>query len=587
MATSKGTKGQKSAIRPSTLPFCDDHLPPTTLSRFAVAAGVPASALNTVNIHRSAAELVNALLQYTAMYAISVSSDTPLLIDSLKPPIPIGFEDFDDPDHPDNQDDSDDPDDPDDSNASDDSNSRNHRQYNESKAKPRGRNSAGEFQKQKAEVPEYKLGYGECSIVWPPPPEISAKALWEKDRLEKQSLSKIDEKKLLQLRNSERENQPIHVPASSVKKGAAVTNIDKAGTCENDGEKKQLSFFIAHKTLGEPQGLRDVVSTYDEIFVATAASRMELNSFLEDVISWNVSRLYYPPPRRVSHSYHLHRFKLSHGGNGYWNDEGRKPSRPPSSVILSEGQMDAILKDISTFLSSETDEWYSSHGLEARRSYLFFGPPGTGKTSTIRAIASEFRRSCCFLSMANSKFSNQALGDALSDMPENALIVLEDVDALFTKRKSKSNLTFSGLLNALDGVMSADGVITIMTTNHIEKLDEALLRGGRVDRRFYFGPPEDAQLASLFRTFYPHANESVIQEFVKKVSERPAKDNARSIATLQELFIYRHRVPAEECVSAIDDFFETFFPFVKDLAKSDGLGDSEEEDSEDDSDDEE
>lgn len=74
------------------------------------------------------------------------------------------------------------------------------------------------------------------------------------------------------------------------------------------------------------------------------------------------------------------------------------------------------------------------------------------------------------------------------------MLVLEDFDALFDGRISRTGqhgLTFSSVLNALDGMVSAEGVITIMTTNHEERLDATLLRGGRVDRRFFFNVPTD------------------------------------------------------------------------------------------------
>jgi chaperone BCS1 len=73
----------------------------------------------------------------------------------------------------------------------------------------------------------------------------------------------------------------------------------------------------------------------------------------------------------------------------------------------------------------------------------------------------------------------------MADAPERSIILLEDVDAMFIDRtsvqKKKKGVTFSGFLNALDGVRSKDGTILIMTTNHREKLDPALIRPGRCD----------------------------------------------------------------------------------------------------------
>ena len=79
------------------------------------------------------------------------------------------------------------------------------------------------------------------------------------------------------------------------------------------------------------------------------------------------------------------------------------------------------------------------------------------------------------------------LNRALNDAPSHSIILLEDIDGIFKGRESVINqgsrgrVTFSGLLNALDGVRSQEGRILFMTTNHREKLDPALLRPGRAD----------------------------------------------------------------------------------------------------------
>lgn len=111
---------------------------------------------------------------------------------------------------------------------------------------------------------------------------------------------------------------------------------------------------------------------------------------------------------------------------------------------------------------------------------------------------------------------------------------------MFVKRTSrhKNSLTFSSLLNSLDGVLSSDrGFITIMTTNSIEKLDEALLRGGRIDRKFYFGPPTDYQIKGLFKSFYEDADDKITEEFLQVINSHHDTKKARSMSTLQELFV--------------------------------------------------
>lgn len=258
----------------------------------------------------------------------------------------------------------------------------------------------------------------------------------------------------------------------------------------------------------------------------------------------------------------LFRFKTNGHGCGDWSNEGYKRSRPPKSVILPQGQLESIVRDLKDFCGRDTKVWYEAHGLPHRRSFLFHGPAGCGKTSTIRMIAGMFRLNACFLSLTSNDFSNQVLQDALASIPRRALLVLEDVDVLFNEdRKSETGtaLTFSGMLNALDGLVSVDGIMTIFTTNHIEKLDAALIRGGRVDRRFEFVHPSQKQMCALFLSFYEDAPYAVAERFATSVLNRP-EEEARSIATLQQHFIFTRKKNAEECVNMLPAFFKEFYP---------------------------
>jgi chaperone BCS1 len=87
------------------------------------------------------------------------------------------------------------------------------------------------------------------------------------------------------------------------------------------------------------------------------------------------------------------------------------------------------------------------------------------------------------VNLSGDDMTDDTLNRLLSDAPERSIILLEDVDAMFSERDQmrKSKLSFSGFLNALDGVRSQEGQILFMTTNHRERLDPALLRPGRAD----------------------------------------------------------------------------------------------------------
>ena len=89
-------------------------------------------------------------------------------------------------------------------------------------------------------------------------------------------------------------------------------------------------------------------------------------------------------------------------------------------------------------------------------------------------------------------------------------------------------ITFSGLLNALDGVASAEERIIFLTTNHVDKLDPALIRPGRVDLKEFLGNATEAQIRGMFSRFYGPDNKVLEDAFVERV-----KDKQISTAGLQ------------------------------------------------------
>jgi chaperone BCS1 len=136
-------------------------------------------------------------------------------------------------------------------------------------------------------------------------------------------------------------------------------------------------------------------------------------------------------------------------------------------------------------------------GIPYRRGYLLYGQPGTGKSSFISALAGHFGYSICMLSLSERTLDDDRLNYLLNNAP-NCFMLLEDVDAAFVSRdlfdnaqhrayEGMTRVTFSGLLNAIDGVTSTEERILFMTTNHIDRLDAALIRPGRIDVKQYFG----------------------------------------------------------------------------------------------------
>ncbi len=193
-----------------------------------------------------------------------------------------------------------------------------------------------------------------------------------------------------------------------------------------------------------------------------------------------------------------------------WRPFGRpRAKRPLNSVILDEGLADKLVADVEEF--HRASGWYAQRGIPHRRGYLLYGPPGSGKSSFIQAMAGHLSHNICVLNLNDRGLTDDRLLHLMTDVPPRSFILLEDIDAVFNKRESSYTVTFSGLLNALDGVTSAEERIVFMTTNHPDRLDPALVRPGRVDIKAFVGYSTPYQQRAMFLQFYPdfvHPDES-------------------------------------------------------------------------------
>lgn len=187
----------------------------------------------------------------------------------------------------------------------------------------------------------------------------------------------------------------------------------------------------------------------------------------------------------------------------HWRLLARKRVRPISTLCLPP-QASGILADAREFLSSH--DWYVKMGIPHRRGYLFQGPPGNGKSSLAHALASELGVN---INVANlSSFSSDdSLMSCLSRVAPGNILLLEDVDAAYSKREANDKSpSFPALLNSIDGICAQDGRIIIMTTNHVDKLDPALIRPGRADVHVLIGNSDIDQAMDMFLRFFPGEN---------------------------------------------------------------------------------
>lgn len=367
-------------------------------------------------------------------------------------------------------------------------------------------------------------------VTWPPPPQVSTKTLFKCRDVNDCSPSSSSSSPL---------SAPRETNHSDEEQGSRK--------CRYENEQTPHVIFIACY----PGKDSDASSLESRTLFVTMGSNDILRIFAAGIMKWGVEQ----DAIKTRTKTHFGLYTISE--DSAWDYQSDRRVRKLDSVYMPQELKEDILRDVRKFFSEDTKNWYLKHCVPYRRCYLFFGPPGTGKTSMIKALASDLKRNCCFLSMADTSLTGQSLGIAMRHLPDRPLLVIEDLDVVFSG-PGMPKVSISALLNILDGIMSMDGVLTILTTNHVDRLDKAVIRAGRVDKCLYFGMANDDMLQQCFQSFYPHAMQETVKAFVHAVGERPDEETPRSIAKLQELFISMREKTAEACVEGLPLFFSSY-----------------------------
>ncbi|KAB8256778.1 P-loop containing nucleoside triphosphate hydrolase protein [Aspergillus pseudonomiae] len=220
------------------------------------------------------------------------------------------------------------------------------------------------------------------------------------------------------------------------------------------------------------------------------------------------------------------------GSSSQWMQVASKQPRFFSTVVLDQDKKRHIVEDLKEFLDPRTKSWYQSRGFPYRRGYLIHGPPGTGKSSLSLALASFSYLDIYALSLSAVGLDETILATLFRDLPKHCIILLEDIDEAGIKKRSGDSppsrkpdhngvdripwsggsVTLSAVLNAIDGVAAQEDRILIMTTNHPEQLDPALLRPGRVDTKVNMGPVHWEEARQIFLMVYLQPTDTLFME---------------------------------------------------------------------------
>jgi len=235
-------------------------------------------------------------------------------------------------------------------------------------------------------------------------------------------------------------------------------------------------------------------------------------------------------------------------------------SRSYDTIYLPSKTKQLIISEMDKFVCYE--KIYKEIGVPYKKGFLLYGPPGTGKTSLVRALAHKYRLPIYIIDVNNEQINDETIAIILNSISGNGnrIVLFEDIDSAFagreelktnlretsldtkkskdTSKEKTSNiepvvqlvdqrkfLTYSGLLNALDGVLTSQhGTIVIMTTNYKEKLGDALIRPGRIDFHIELTYCDREQIIEMTKNIIIKSYktiESILSE--KKVDQRMKK----------------------------------------------------------------
>lgn len=160
--------------------------------------------------------------------------------------------------------------------------------------------------------------------------------------------------------------------------------------------------------------------------------------------------------------------------------------------LIDKKSFDNIFSDKKETIINFINNWklqkdvYYKHELVYKTGILLYGEPGTGKSTICKAITSYLEYNIHIIDIQEYIDTPHELKERINKITENSVILFEDIDCVLADRTNDNisderKFIIGTILNILDGINSPNNIIFLATTNHIEKLDKAIIRNGRFD----------------------------------------------------------------------------------------------------------